>query len=123
MWMKHPSNVWYHCIFHVLKTILLKHLLLCVYRHGLRFVLSPTPTTASKLYLTKRFKWASLQEKAELNQVEVCPQAMTMAHEIAKRVGKDGGGALVIDYGEDKMISDSLQVRYELLLRYTFVSL
>lgn len=76
---------------------------------GLRFVLSPSPTTASNLYLAKRFKWASLEEKAKLNQVEVCPQALKLTHEIAKRVGEDGGGALVIDYGEEKLISDSLQ--------------
>lgn len=76
---------------------------------GLRFVLSPSPTTASNLYLAKRFKWASLEEKASLNQVEVCPQALKLTHEIAKRVGEDGGGALIIDYGEDKLIADSLQ--------------
>lgn len=76
---------------------------------GLRFVLSPEPTPASKMYLAKRFKWAMLEEKVELDQVEVCPQALKITQEIGKRVGKDGGGALVIDYGEDKLISDSLQ--------------
>lgn len=74
-------------------------------------MLSPSPTTASNLYLAKRFKWASLEEKASLNQVEVCPQALKLTHEIAKRVGEDGGGALIIDYGEDKLIADSLQVK------------
>ena len=80
------------------------------YRQGLRFVLSPEPTPASKMYLAKRFKWATLEEKVELDQVEVCPQALKITQEIGKRVGEDGGGALVIDYGEDKLISDSLQV-------------
>lgn len=76
---------------------------------GLRFVLSPEPTAASKLYLAKRFKWASLEEKESLNHAEVCPQALKLTREIAKRVGEDGGGALIIDYGEDKIVSDSLQ--------------
>eukprot|EP00250_Pteridium_aquilinum_P005518 c15600_g1_i1 orf=468-1691(-) len=80
-----------------------------VSERGLRFVLSPNPTTASNLYLAKRFKWASLKEKESLNQAEVCPQAMKLTYEIAKRVGEDGGGALIIDYGEDNIISDSLQ--------------
>ncbi|KAH7300591.1 hypothetical protein KP509_24G070300 [Ceratopteris richardii] len=77
--------------------------------HGLRFVLSPGPTTASRLYLAKRFKWASLEEKESLSHAEVCPQALKLMQEIAKRVGEDGGGALIIDYGEDKIVSDSLQ--------------
>ncbi|MCO5596812.1 hypothetical protein L7F22_050882 [Adiantum nelumboides] len=84
---------------------------------GLRFVLSPGPTAASKLYLAKRFKWASLEEKESLNHAEVCPQALKLTHEIAKRVGRDSGGALIIDYGEDKLVSDSLQVESILVLR------
>lgn len=76
---------------------------------GLRFVLSPQPTTASKLYLPRRMRWASPQEKAETEHVEVCPQAMNVTAEIAKRVGEDGGGALIVDYGDDKLVSDSLQ--------------
>lgn len=55
-------------------------------------------------------RWASLQEKAEIEHVEVCPQAMKVTAEIAKRVGEDGGGALIVDYGDDKLVSDSLQV-------------
>lgn len=73
-------------------------------------MLSPAPTTASKLYLTQRMKWATLEEKAELEHIEVCPQALKLTAEIAKRVGEDGGGALIVDYGDDKPISDSLQV-------------
>eukprot|EP00271_Cylindrocystis_brebissonii_P021623 TRINITY_DN7845_c0_g1_i1.p1 TRINITY_DN7845_c0_g1~~TRINITY_DN7845_c0_g1_i1.p1 ORF type:complete len:416 (-),score=100.03 TRINITY_DN7845_c0_g1_i1:273-1520(-) len=77
-------------------------------RH-LRFVLSPAATAASTLYLPRRLKWASQEEQAQARQVEVCPWGMRLAVEIAKRVGEDGGGALVIDYGEDRLIEDSLQ--------------
>ncbi|XP_042461816.1 protein arginine methyltransferase NDUFAF7, mitochondrial [Zingiber officinale] len=74
-----------------------------------RFVLSPHPTTASLLYLTKRCKWASREEVTNLEHIEVCPKAMELTHQIAERISSDGGGALIIDYGKDGLISDSLQ--------------
>ncbi len=60
-------------------------------------------------------KWASLEEKAKIEHVEVCPSALKLTAEIARRVGEDGGGALVVDYGEDVMVSDSLQVSATIL--------
>ncbi|KAL4195609.1 hypothetical protein AMTRI_Chr05g65530 [Amborella trichopoda] len=76
---------------------------------GFRFVLSPQPTTASVLHLVKRCKWAPKEELANLEHIEVCPKAMELTHAIAKRIGSDGGGALIIDYGHNRIISDSLQ--------------
>ncbi|KAF1885412.1 hypothetical protein Lal_00029301 [Lupinus albus] len=73
-----------------------------------RFVLSPQPTPAT-LYLLKRCKWAAPEEIAELNQIEVCPQAMELTETIVNRISSDGGGALIIDYGFNGVISDSLQ--------------
>jgi NADH dehydrogenase [ubiquinone] 1 alpha subcomplex assembly factor 7 len=74
-----------------------------------RFVLSPQPTPA-KLYLMKRSKWAATEEIAKLDHIEVCPKAMELTQTIAKRISSDGGGALIIDYGMDAVVSDSLQV-------------
>lgn len=74
-----------------------------------QFVLSKQPTPAI-LYLLKRFKWAEHEAKGKLEQVEVCPKAMELTQEIAKRIGSDGGGALIIDYGLNGIVSDSLQV-------------
>ncbi|KAK6928278.1 Protein arginine methyltransferase NDUFAF7 [Dillenia turbinata] len=37
-------------------------------------------------------------------QIEVCPKA------IATRLSRDGGGALIIDYGLDGIVSDGLQI-------------
>ena len=74
-----------------------------------RFVLSPQPTPAT-LYLAKRCKWASTEEIAKLGQIEVCPKAMELTQSIADRISSDGGGALIIDYGLDGVVSDSLQV-------------
>ncbi|CAK9216217.1 unnamed protein product [Sphagnum troendelagicum] len=50
---------------------------------GFWFVLSPGPTTASSLYLAKWMKWASLEEKAKIEHVEVCPSALKLIAEIA----------------------------------------
>lgn len=74
-----------------------------------RFVLSPQPTPAT-LYLLKRLKWAAPEEFAELNQIEICPQAMELTQTIVDRISSDGGGALIIDYGMNGVISNSLQV-------------
>ncbi|KAH7554035.1 hypothetical protein JRO89_XS12G0100100 [Xanthoceras sorbifolium] len=73
-----------------------------------RFVLSPQPTPAS-LFLMKRCKWAAAEEIAKLEHIEVCPKAMELTSTIAKRISSDGGGALIIDYGLDGVVSDSLQ--------------
>lgn len=75
---------------------------------GFRLVLSPTPTPAS-VFLAKRCKWATKDEIDKLNQIEVCPSAMELTESICKRIGSDGGGALIIDYGQDGVVSDSLQ--------------
>ncbi|KAG8501583.1 hypothetical protein CXB51_003909 [Gossypium anomalum] len=73
-----------------------------------RFVLSPQPTAAT-LYLMKRCKWAVPKEVEKLNQIEVCPKAIDLTSTLAKRIGVDGGGALIIDYGLNGVVSDSLQ--------------
>ncbi|PON59472.1 Alpha-ketoglutarate-dependent dioxygenase [Parasponia andersonii] len=73
-----------------------------------RFVLSPEPTPAT-LYLAKRCKWARTEEITKLDQIEVCPKAMELTQTIAERISSDGGGALIIDYGLNGMVSDSLQ--------------
>lgn len=74
-----------------------------------RFVLSSQPTPAT-LYLAKRCKWAGMEEIAKLDHVEVCPTAMELTQSIADRIASDGGGALIIDYGLNGVVSDSLQV-------------
>ncbi|KAH7846037.1 hypothetical protein Vadar_008984 [Vaccinium darrowii] len=72
------------------------------------FVLSPQPTPAT-LFLMKRCKWAAAEEIAKLGQIEVCPKAMELTQTITKRISSDGGGALIIDYGLNGLVSDSLQ--------------
>uniref|UniRef100_A0A1D1YPQ9 Protein arginine methyltransferase NDUFAF7 n=1 Tax=Anthurium amnicola TaxID=1678845 RepID=A0A1D1YPQ9_9ARAE len=84
-----------------------------------RFVLSPQPTPAILLYLMKRFKWAGTEEIAKLEHIEVCPRAMELTRAISKRLGSDGGGALIIDYGRNGIVSDSLQA----IRRHKFVGI
>ncbi|PKA50949.1 hypothetical protein AXF42_Ash007605 [Apostasia shenzhenica] len=74
-----------------------------------RFVLSPHPTPATLLYLRRRCQWAEPEEIAKLEQIEVCPRAFELTHQISKRISDDGGGALIIDYGKNEIITDSLQ--------------
>jgi len=45
-----------------------------------------------------------------MEHVEISPKSMDLTQEMAKRIGSDGGGALIIDYGMNAIISDSLQV-------------
>ncbi|KAL5055338.1 hypothetical protein RYX36_036020 [Vicia faba] len=85
---------------------------------SLRFVLSPHPTPAT-LYLLKRVKWAATEEIAKLNQIEICPKAMDLTQTIVERISSDGGGALIIDYGLDGVVSDSLQA----IRKHRFVNL
>ncbi|GAU39975.1 hypothetical protein TSUD_61650 [Trifolium subterraneum] len=75
---------------------------------SLHFVLSPHPTPTT-LYLLKRAKWAATEEIAKLNQIEICPKAIDLTQTIVERISSDGGGALIIDYGLDGVVSDSLQ--------------
>ncbi|KAJ6763435.1 hypothetical protein OIU79_024061 [Salix purpurea] len=75
-----------------------------------RFVLSPQ-TTPATLYLMRRCKWAAPEEIEKLGQIEVCPKAMDLTRTIADRISCDGGGALIIDYGLNGVVSDSLQVK------------
>ncbi|KAL6960709.1 hypothetical protein U1Q18_038472 [Sarracenia purpurea var. burkii] len=72
------------------------------------FVLSPRPTPAT-LFLMKRCKWGADEEIGKLDQIEVCPRAMELTETIAQRISSDGGGALIIDYGLNGVVSDSLQ--------------
>ena len=44
-----------------------------------------------------------------VDMLEVCPQGMGLAAELAKRVSQEGGAALVVDYGRDAPYPDSLQ--------------
>jgi SAM-dependent MidA family methyltransferase len=82
----------------------------------LRFVLSNTPTPASKLIM--HGKTAASTSTSTLQRgpyvesgtrIEISPVGLKLIEDITYRVGKSNGVALVIDYGSNHSISDSLQ--------------
>jgi len=70
---------------------------------GLRFVLARGPTPAAALLAGK--------EGAPPGAVtEVSPAAISLAHEIGRRIAAFGGRALIVDYGKDDgALGDTLQ--------------
>ena len=61
---------------------------------------------------TRSFAAASDSQQDSLpgfDRVEVNPAGLALVQEIATRLRKRGGAALIIDYGEDRTYADSLQ--------------
>ncbi|MEW5301666.1 MAG: hypothetical protein WDW36_004512 [Sanguina aurantia] len=75
---------------------------------GLRFVLSPSATPATKLLLDRRLAGMEEEDIDNLKAIEVGGHSMAMAEKLALRIGGHGGAALIIDYGQAGPYSDSL---------------
>ncbi|NXS45682.1 NDUF7 methyltransferase, partial [Balaeniceps rex] len=67
----------------------------------LRFVLSPSSTPATKNFI---------QPEETRDHVEVCPEAGVIIQRLACRIEKDGGAALVADYGHDGTKTDTFRM-------------
>jgi NADH dehydrogenase [ubiquinone] 1 alpha subcomplex assembly factor 7 len=70
-----------------------------------RYVLAPGSTPAVVTFMRR----ARNMNVAEGDSVEVCPAGVAVAHDIAKRVGQHKGAALLVDYGENRALAQSLQ--------------
>lgn len=66
----------------------------------LRFVLAPSPTPASSTLL---------QAEEGRSHVEVCAEGGVLVQQLARRVSRDGGAALIADYGHDGTKSDTFR--------------
>ncbi|XP_071595256.1 protein arginine methyltransferase NDUFAF7, mitochondrial isoform X1 [Heliangelus exortis] len=66
----------------------------------LRFVLSPSSTPATENFI---------QPEETRDHVEVCPEAGVIIQRLACRLEKDGGAALVADYGHDGTKTDTFR--------------
>ncbi|XP_051469808.1 protein arginine methyltransferase NDUFAF7, mitochondrial isoform X2 [Apus apus] len=66
----------------------------------LRFVLSPSSTPATENFI---------QPEETRDHVEVCPEAGVIIQRLACRIEKDGGAALVADYGHDGTKTDTFR--------------
>jgi NADH dehydrogenase [ubiquinone] 1 alpha subcomplex assembly factor 7 len=73
--------------------------------HHLRFVLSRGPTPAAKILL----KGMLLQKFDEGIQVEIGSSAAATAQDLALIISRAKGAALIVDYGENHPITDSLR--------------
>ncbi|XP_054678773.1 protein arginine methyltransferase NDUFAF7, mitochondrial isoform X2 [Grus americana] len=67
----------------------------------LQFVLSPSSTPATENFI---------QPEETRDHVEVCPEAGVIIQRLACRIEKDGGAALVADYGHDGTKTDTFRV-------------
>ncbi|KAG7168494.1 arginine methyltransferase NDUFAF7-like [Homarus americanus] len=68
--------------------------------HHLRYVLSRTPTPATKIYI---------QPEDTRDEIEVCPDAAVYCGELANRIEEDGGIALIMDYGHDNKTTSTFR--------------
>ncbi|OPJ72521.1 NADH dehydrogenase [ubiquinone] complex I, assembly factor 7 isoform B [Patagioenas fasciata monilis] len=66
----------------------------------LRFVLSPSSTPATQNFI---------QPEETRNHLEVCPEAGVIIQNLACRIEKGGGAALVADYGHDGTKTDTFR--------------
>lgn len=76
---------------------------------ALRFVLAPGQTPASAAY-TSLLPQVTHDRGSDGDWCEICPEGLVLAKEIASRVTKDGGAALIADYGEEKITKNTLRV-------------
>ncbi|XP_070578086.1 protein arginine methyltransferase NDUFAF7, mitochondrial-like isoform X2 [Ptychodera flava] len=65
-----------------------------------QFVLSPTDTAVSRLFV---------QQDEMRSHVEVCPEGAVVAQNMAERISQDGGCALIVDYGHDGTKGDTFR--------------
>ncbi|NXA51728.1 NDUF7 methyltransferase, partial [Nothocercus julius] len=66
----------------------------------LRFVLAPSSTPATQNFI---------QPEETREHVEVCPEAGVLIQRLAHRLEKDGGAALIADYGHDGTKTDTFR--------------
>ncbi|KAG0367084.1 S-adenosyl-L-methionine-dependent methyltransferase [Gamsiella multidivaricata] len=73
--------------------------------YHLRFVLAPGPTQASKAFA----EHPAYDHFKPGDRIEVSPDSFRVAHDMAKHINKNGGSALIVDYGKDHIQGDTLR--------------
>ncbi len=75
-----------------------------------RFVLSPSPTPATKSLLRPEVIPSDINSSIKVGDgIEISPLSLSTCEDIAKRVTTSKGAAILIDYGEDYTQEDSLR--------------
>ncbi|KAF0853045.1 mitochondrial Complex I (CI) assembly protein NDUFAF7/MidA [Andalucia godoyi] len=75
--------------------------------------------TPAVVMLMRRARDLARKQAKEGDAVEVCPAGVSIAQDFAKRIGQHRGAALIIDYGEDHPLTDSLMA----IRKHKFVDL
>jgi len=73
-----------------------------------RMVLSPFDTFASRTVLSARLRDIDPKIESSLRGIEISPASIALADGLARRVSRQGGAALLIDYGQDGPYETSL---------------
>jgi len=75
-------------------------------RDPFKFVLSPGPTVASTALVPQ----LNLPNPKVGDTLEISPEVWNYSLKLADLIGKAGGACLMIDYGEDHVLRDSVRV-------------
>ncbi|KAK3831342.1 MAG: S-adenosyl-L-methionine-dependent methyltransferase [Linnemannia elongata] len=70
-----------------------------------RFVLAPGPTQASRAFA----EHPAYDHFKTGDRIEISPDSFRVAHDMAKHMSKNGGSALIVDYGKDFIQGDTLR--------------
>ncbi|KAF9101904.1 NADH dehydrogenase [ubiquinone] complex I, assembly factor 7 [Mortierella sp. GBA35] len=70
-----------------------------------RFVLAPGPTQASRAFA----EHPAYDHFKTGDRIEISPDSFRVAHDMAKHINKNGGSALIVDYGKDYIQGDTLR--------------
>lgn len=73
-----------------------------------RFVLAPGPTQASRAFA----EHPAYDHFKTGDRIEISPDSFRVAHDMAKHMNKNGGSALIVDYGKDFIQGDTLRVSF-----------
>ena len=75
----------------------------------LEMVLSPGPTPASHMLVSRRLKGLPKEQVDSLRLLELSPPSMTLWDNLIDRIEKHSGAAIAIDYGEEGPLGNTLE--------------
>ena len=78
-------------------------------RRDLEMVLSPGPTPASHMLVSRRLKGIPKEKADSLRLIELSPPSMTLWDALVDRIEKNSGAVLAIDYGEEGPLGNTLE--------------
>lgn len=77
-------------------------------QHAFRLVVAPYDTFALRTVLPARLRELDEATRESLDAIEVSPAVIGLVSDLAQRIKKNGGAAILIDYGQDGPYESSL---------------